>query len=66
MINKLPTFKGYTVDVRLKEFRKTSLADGSLEFIPFSSIKGEELLSEFVSSLDSNSKGDLQILSALW
>lgn len=41
----LPTFKGYTVDMRLQEFRK-AIPDVVLEFIPFNSKKGERLLAE--------------------
>ena len=41
----LPTFKGYTVDLKLKEFRK-AIPEVILEFIPFDSPKGEKLLKE--------------------
>ncbi|MCK5605616.1 hypothetical protein KAR91_27225 [Candidatus Pacearchaeota archaeon] len=41
----LPTFRGFTVDVRLKEFCLAA-RDKGLEFIPFDSKKGRELLDE--------------------
>jgi hypothetical protein len=41
----LPTFKGYTVDLKLKEFRK-AIPDVVLEFIPFDSPEGKKLLAE--------------------
>ena len=41
----LPTFRGFTVDVRLREFRLAD-RDKGLEFIPFDSCKGRELLVE--------------------
>ena len=42
-IRKLKTFNGYTVDVRLQEFRK--IPYGKLpEFIAFTSTKGQKLL----------------------
>jgi hypothetical protein len=41
----LPTFKGYTVDMRLKEFRR-AIPEVTLEFIPFNSPDGQKLLSE--------------------
>jgi hypothetical protein len=41
----LPTFKGYTVDVRLREFRR-AIPDVTLEFIPFESPEGKILLKE--------------------
>jgi hypothetical protein len=42
---KLPTFRGYTVDHRLREFRKVEFGK-TLEFIPFDSQKGRQLLQE--------------------
>ena len=41
----LPMFRGFTVDVRLREFRLAD-RDKGLEFIPFDSKKGRELLAE--------------------
>jgi hypothetical protein len=46
MIRILPVFKGYTVDMRLQEFRKVPLNDLP-EFIPFLSDKGAKLFYEF-------------------
>ncbi len=46
MITVLPTFKGYTVDERLKEFRKVPY-DELPEFISFESEKGSQLLTEY-------------------
>jgi hypothetical protein len=40
---QLPTFKGYTVDMRLREFRKVTSGE-KIEFIPFDSPDGKELL----------------------
>ena len=44
MVYVLPTHKGYTVDRRLKEFRKINRRNGTIEFIPFDSPKGVGLL----------------------
>jgi hypothetical protein len=41
----LPTFKGYTVDMRLKEFRR-AIPEVTLEFIPFDSPDGQKNLPE--------------------
>jgi len=42
-VRKLKTFKGYTVDLRLQQFRKMTF--GKLpEFIEFTSTKGQKLL----------------------
>lgn len=46
MIRVLPVFKGYTVDMRLQEFRKIPL-DDLPEFVPFLSDKGAKLFYEF-------------------
>jgi hypothetical protein len=46
-MNKLPTYKGYTIDERLREFRKVTYdkqGNPSIEFIPFESEKGKALL----------------------
>ena len=44
----LPTFKGYTVDMRLREFRR-AIPDVTLDFIPFNSPEGQKLLDELKS-----------------
>ena len=46
MIRKLPIFKGYTVNLRLQEFRKIE-PDKLPEFIPLLSDKGARLFYEF-------------------
>ena len=53
-VKKLKTFKGYTVDTRVQEFRKVRVAnyrngiyeDRYLEFVPFNSPKGQTLLAQ--------------------
>ncbi len=48
-MRQLPTFKGYTVDFRVKEFRKVIF--GKLpEFLPFDSPKGLKLVTEFLQT----------------
>jgi hypothetical protein len=50
---KLPTFKGYTVDMRLKEFRV--LEPGKKpEFLPFNSEQGDLLLAELIEYLQNH------------
>ena len=46
MIRILPIFKGYTVDLRLQEFRKIEF-NRLPEFIPLLSDKGAHLFYEF-------------------
>jgi len=47
-VTVLPTFKGYTVDMRLKEFRR-AIPDVTLEFIPFNAPEGKKLFGELKS-----------------
>ena len=46
---ELPIFRGYTVDLRLKEFRKINKS--GIKFIPFNSHEGDLLLSSYIKSL---------------
>jgi len=49
---KLQTYKEYTVDYRLKQFRKCEggwESGGMITFIDFDSEQGEQILSEMVS-----------------
>lgn len=48
---ELPTFKGYTIDKRLKQFRKVT-GHESIEFIEFDSQEGFELLEEMREYFD--------------
>ena len=50
MVKKLPTFKGYTVDERLKQFRKVDQSKPSIDFVEFDSEQGQELLDEYEKS----------------
>jgi hypothetical protein len=47
-VTVLPTFKGYTVDMKLREFRR-AIPDITLEFIAFNSPEGKKLLEELKS-----------------
>jgi hypothetical protein len=60
-VRVLPTFKGYTVDVRLRQFRKADPETG-IEFIEFDSPKGDSLLGEYVESLDAATEEGRRIL----
>ncbi|MCX6771366.1 MAG: hypothetical protein NTX79_04900 [Candidatus Micrarchaeota archaeon] len=51
MIVILPTFKGYTIDVRLGQFRKVSRENG-IEFLDFDEEEGDELLAEYLGTLN--------------
>lgn len=43
----LPVWKGYTIDFRLREFRKVE----HMEFIPFDSPKGMKLMEQYKGEL---------------
>jgi hypothetical protein len=45
-VRQLQTFRGYTVDERLREFRKVTFGSNfaAIEFVPFDSEMGIELL----------------------
>lgn len=43
VVTALPTYQGYTVDERLREFRKAEAGE-TLEFIAFDSPKGRRML----------------------
>ncbi len=47
MVKELPTFKGYTVDQKLKQFRKVDKNKPSIDFVDFDSEEGQELLAEY-------------------
>lgn len=65
MINILPTFKGYTVDIRLKEFRKPD-PDWGFEFVPFDSPKGDELLEGFIETINADTNEGRAMLIKIW
>ena len=50
MAKELPIFKGYTVDKRLKQFRKVDRNKPSIQFVDFDSEQGQELLQEMQDS----------------
>jgi hypothetical protein len=64
MIKELPVFKGYTVDIRLKQFRKVE--KGEIEFIDFKSLQGDDLLGEFIETIDENTPEGKEMLASLW
>ena len=46
---ELPKFKGWTVDLRLREFRKVTKS--GIEFVPFKSYEGGLLLTNYLEYL---------------
>ena len=60
MVKKLPKFGQYFVDVRLRQFRKVT--NLQIEFIDFNSKKGEKILSNYLESLNKESKEFKQLI----
>ncbi len=50
-VRKLKEFNGYTVDLRLKQFRKVEYGLPSIDFIEFSSPEGQTILQEMHKSI---------------
>lgn len=50
-MDKLPEFNGYTIDFRLKQFRKVDREKFKIEFIDFNSKRGEKILEEYNKNL---------------
>ena len=65
MINILPTFEGYTVDIRLKEFRKVDPHLG-MEFVPFDSHEGDRLLDGFIETINADTNEGRKMLINIW
>jgi hypothetical protein len=65
MIRQLLTFKGCTVDARLKEFRRVDPFWG-MEFIRFDTPQGEALLEDLVESINANTQEGRELLISLW
>jgi len=65
MIKTLPVFQGYTVDVRLREFRKVD-PEWGMEFVSFKSYKGDVLLKRYIDTIDADTKEGLDLLIEIW
>lgn len=52
MVKELPTFKGYTMDERLRQFRKVDRENLSIDFVDFDSEEGQELLEEMNDKIE--------------
>lgn len=60
-LQKLPIFEGYTVDIRLKQFRKIN--NWRIYFINFYSEKGEKILNRYIKYLNLESKEFKKLIS---
>jgi hypothetical protein len=61
MGNALPTFKTYTVDVRLRQFRKVDRNKPTIDFVDFDSEEGRKLLEEYRASLGQSERTDQKL-----
>ena len=55
-VRKLKEFKGYTVDIRLQEFRKV-VDVKAITFIPFNSSNGQQLLKQMHEEVEHRAAG---------
>lgn len=62
MIRQLPQFKGYTIDARLKELRWFD-SEGQMHSASFDD--ADEILSEYINTLDTNSDDFQEIAEAI-
>ncbi len=65
MVKHLPIFKGYTVDIRLNEFRIVDPQQG-MEFVPFDSLKGDKLLEGFIETINADTNEGRELLNNIW
>jgi hypothetical protein len=66
MVTELPTFKEYTIDIRLKQFRKADPVKQTIVFLDFNSEEGDLLLSEYIETLDINNSKDKEIIETIF
>ena len=59
---ELPTFRDYTVDMRLEEFRKVTRDPAGIEFISFESTQGRKLLKQYKSRLEVTAEDIVEII----
>lgn len=52
-LRKLPEYKGYTIDCRLRQIRK--ITEKVSIFLDFDSSEGDAILSEYINTLDIDS-----------
>jgi hypothetical protein len=60
---KLKEFEGYTIDLRLKEFR--IIKDSKIEFIKFNSDEGKTLLNKYIKNLNKESEEFKELINKL-
>lgn len=64
MIKQLPTFKGWTIDARLKQLRFVH-SNNTITFLDFESDKGDYILTKYMETLDPDSEAFNEIARAI-
>jgi hypothetical protein len=64
-MNQLPVFNEWTVDIRLKQFRKTDQHE-DITFLDFASDEGHELLREFIDTLQTGDDEHTELLESVF
>lgn len=62
---ELPKFKDWTIDLKLRQFRKVDMDKPSIQFVEFDSLEGDELFNEIIKGLDKRKMEDRKLLFAL-
>jgi hypothetical protein len=68
MTTTLPTFKGWTIDARLKQLRKIvrkSRHFAAMEYLDFKSEQGDRILTKYIKTLAPNSEELNEIARAI-
>jgi len=65
MVRTLPVFCGWTVDARLRQFRRVVSETFTIEFIDFKSDEGDALLCDYLATLPSDSELFNEIAKAI-
>jgi len=63
-MNALRTFQGWTVDPRLRQFRKTSPEENRITFLDFNTPAGDKLLEDLIDT--DNNPEDMALLNTIW
>lgn len=68
MATQLPIFKGWTVDIKLRQFRRIKKQGphfAGVEYVNFDSAKGDALLGQYILSLNPKSAEFQEAASAV-
>lgn len=59
---RLPIIGGYTIDLRLGQFRRVDHKKPSIDFIDFNSEEGNKVFEKIAKSIDRNNKEQVKLM----